>query len=34
VIRFLIDQYKISCRVGFTPAKAIKRAVSAYYRGF
>lgn len=34
MIRFLIDQYHLSCRVGFTRPKALARAVSAYYRGF
>jgi hypothetical protein len=31
--RFLIDQYSLSRRVGFTPAKAFRRAVSALCKG-
>lgn len=34
MIRFVYDQYCLSCRVGFTPAKALKRAISAYINGF
>jgi hypothetical protein len=34
MIRFVITQYRLSCRVGFTPAKAFRRALSAYCNGF
>jgi hypothetical protein len=34
VIRFLINQYRLSCRVGFGRSKAIARAISAYRNGF
>jgi hypothetical protein len=34
VLRFLINQYRLSCRAGFGPRKAIQRAVSAYKNGF
>jgi hypothetical protein len=34
MIRFLINQYRLSCRVGFGRRKAIIRAISAYRKGF
>ncbi len=34
MIRFLIQQYRLSRRVGFTGPKAIQRAVRAYRFGF
>jgi hypothetical protein len=34
MIRFIRTQYRLSCRAGFTPRKAIKRAVTAYINGF
>lgn len=34
IIRFLISQYRLSCRIGFGPRKAIHRAIRAYLRGF
>lgn len=33
-MRFIYNQYRISCRVGFTPAKALRRAICAYRYGF
>lgn len=33
-LRFMIDQYNLSCRVGFGPRKAATRAVASYFRGF
>jgi len=34
VIRFILTQYRLSCRAGFGRRKAIKRAVRIYARGF
>jgi len=34
VIRFLVNQYRLSRRVGFTGPKAIRRALRAYHYGF
>jgi hypothetical protein len=34
MLRFLITQYRLSCRAGFGRRKAIKRAVCVYVRGF
>lgn len=34
MLRFIVNQYRLSCRVGFGPRKAIKRAISAYTHGF
>lgn len=34
MIRFLLHQYKLSCRAGFGRRKAIVRAVKIYNRGF
>lgn len=34
VIRFIFNQYRLSCRVGFGRRKAIQRAINAYRNGF
>jgi hypothetical protein len=34
VIRFLINQYRLSCRVGFGRRKSFLRALRAYRHGF
>jgi len=34
MIRFIVNQYRLSCRAGFGPRKAITRAVRTYVRGF
>jgi len=34
VIRFILTQYRLSCRAGFGRRRAIKRAVRAYRFGF
>jgi hypothetical protein len=34
VIRFLVNQYKLSCRAGFGRRKAMARAVRTYRFGF
>jgi len=34
MIRFLLQQYRLSRRVGFTGPKAIRRALRAYHSGF
>lgn len=34
MIRFIFNQYRLSCRVGFGRRKALKRAISAYRKGF
>lgn len=33
-MRFIFNQYRLSCRIGFTPSKALRRAISAYRNGF
>lgn len=34
MIRFLVSQYRLSCRAGFGRRKSISRAVRTYVRGF
>lgn len=34
MLRFLLNQYRLSLRAGFTPRKAIARAFNIYTRGF
>jgi hypothetical protein len=34
MLRFVLNQYRLSCRAGFGRSKAIKRAISAYKNGF
>lgn len=34
MIRFILNQYRLSRRVGFTGPKAIQRAIRAYNHGF
>ena len=34
MIRFLVNQYRLSCRAGFGPRKAARRALRTYIFGF
>jgi hypothetical protein len=34
VLRFIVNQYRLSCRSGFGRRKAFKRAIGAWTQGF